>query len=545
MKPSLIRPPYQTKGLTYAKNGMVATANKSATVEALRVLMEGGNAFDAAITAATVTNVTMPACCQLGGDAFAVIYSAKDRKFFALNGSGVGQNLTVEQMHDMGYKKMPVSGALSVALPGAPDVYDKLLKYARFPLSRLLEPAIRYARDGFLLGEVECNYISMGAVKILADPDCRAIFAPEGQIPKPGSLLYQKDLANSFEHIVKNGFRDFYQGEIGEAVYENLKKKGAFFEKTQFEAHKTDVCEPLDISYRGYNVLTTPPPSQGMILAQELKILEGFPIGSYGHNSTLAIHTMVEAKKLAFAARMSWAGDPRIVNIPWDRIFSDEAISLARSRINQGRAMTKEEFQNLLPEYNSDTTSFVVADKEGNSISFIHSLSNVMGAGVTAGSTGITLNNRGGRGFVLIKGHPNCLAPNKRTMHTLLTWIVAKDGKPKWLGNTPGGDNQPQWGMQVISNLIDFDFNEEQAVSAPRWFNYPGTDPQHMDNPFVLNVEAGTPDLTCYELARLGHDVNIIGRFDGLGAQELIGFRENGIMVGGTDPRTDGDVLGF
>ena len=545
MKPSIIRAPFQSKGLTYAKNGMVATASKTATVEALRVLMEGGNAFDAAIVAATVTNVTMPACCQLGGDAFAVIYSARDRKFWAMNGSGVGQNVTVDEMREMGYKKMPVGGALAVGLPGAPDVYDKLLHFAKLPLSRLLEPAIRYAREGFLIGAVECDYMARARQRVLADPDCKALFAPDGETPRPGTIVYQKDLANSFEQIVRKGFRDVYDGELGDAIVEDLVRKGARFEREQFRAHATDMAEPLSVNYRGHQVLTTPPPSQGLILSTELKILEGFPLAGYGHNSTRAIHAMVEAKKMAFASRMRWAGDPRVVTIPWEKILSDEAIAEARSRIDMGRAMTKEEFQQLLPETEGDTTSFVVADSEGNAISFIHSLSNVMGSGVVARGTGITLNNRAGRGFVLQKGHPNCLAPGKRTMHTLLTWIIARDGKPCWIGNTPGGDNQPQWGMQAICNLLDFGLNEEQACSAPRWYSYPGTDPEHADNPFVLRLESGIPELSGYELAALGHDVEYVGRYDGGGAQEVIRLREDGILVGGTDPRTDGDVLGF
>ena len=545
MKPSKIRAPFQSKGLTYAKNGMVATASKTATVEALRVLMEGGNAFDAAIVAATVTNVTMPACCQLGGDAFAVIYSARDRKFWAMNGSGVGQNVTIDEMREMGYKKMPVGGPLAVGLPGAADVYDKLLRFAKMPLARLLEPAIRYARDGFLIGAVECQYMDMARHRVLADPDCKAIFAPNGETPRPGTVIYQKDLAQSFEQIVRKGFRDIYDGELGDAIVADLVKKGARFEREQFRAHATDMAEPLAVNYRGHQVLTTPPPSQGLILSTELRILEAFPLADYGLNSTRAIHAMVEAKKMAFASRMRWAGDPRVVDIPWEKILSDKAIAEARERIDMNRAMTKDEFQQLLPESEGDTTSFVVADSEGNAISFIHSLSNVMGSGVVAHGTGITLNNRAGRGFVLQKGHPNCLAPGKRTMHTLLTWIIARDGRPVWIGNTPGGDNQPQWGMQAICNLLDFGLNEEQACSAPRWYNYPGTDPEHADNPFVLRLEQGIPELSGYELTALGHDVEYIGRFEGGGAQEIIGLREDGILVGGTDPRTDGDVLGF
>ncbi|MCD8340028.1 MAG: gamma-glutamyltransferase [Burkholderiales bacterium] len=545
MKPSDIRAPYQTKGLTYGRKGMVGTASKPATIEALRVLMEGGNAFDAAITAATVANVTMPSLCQLGGDAFAVVYSAKDRKFSAWNGSGIGQNVTVDEMKEKGYKKMPVYGPLSIGLPGAADVYGRLVALSTLPLSRLLEPAIRYAKDGFVLGAVEAHYIKEAGKKVFADEDCAAIFAPNGEVIKAGDILYQKDLANTFEYIAKHGFRSIYEGELADAITDNLIKKGAAFTKEQFAAHQTDVCNPLSVNYRGYDFLITPPPSQGMILAQELGILQQLPMHDYGFGTTLGVHMMVETKKQAFAARMTWAGDPRCVTIPWDKILSDSAFKEAKDRINVNRAMTKEEFQAMLPEYDGDTTSFVVADKEGNAVSFIHSLSNVMGSGVVAKGTGVTFNNRAGRGFVLIKGHPNCLAPNKRTMHTLMTWILAKDGKPKWLGNTPGGDNQPQWGMQVVTDLLDYEFNEEQAVSAPRWYNYPGTDPEHADNPFELRMESGFPIVTYSELEKLGHNVNIMERYDGGGAQQLIKMCEDGTFIGGSDPRADGDILGY
>ncbi len=234
MKPSDIRAPYQSKGLTYGRKGMVATASKPATVEALRILMEGGNAFDAAIVAATVANVTMPALCQLGGDAFAVIYSAKTRNFWAMNGSGIGQNVTVDQMREKGYQKMPVFGPLSIGLPGAPDVYARLAALATFPLSRLLEPAIRYARDGFVVGAVEAHHIKVAEQKVLADEDCSAIFAPKGKVIKAGDILYQKDLAASFEHIAKYGFRSLYEGELAEAVTDDMILKGAAFEKKQF-----------------------------------------------------------------------------------------------------------------------------------------------------------------------------------------------------------------------------------------------------------------------------------------------------------------------
>jgi gamma-glutamyltranspeptidase/glutathione hydrolase len=206
--------------------------------------------------------------------------------------------------------------------------------------------------------------------------------------------------------------------------------------------------------------------------------------------------------------------------------------------------MKKDRFNNLHKESDADTTSFVVADKWGNGVSLIHSLSDMMGSGVVAGNTGILLNNRAGRGFTLEEGHPNCLEPKKRTMSTLMPYIITKDNSPYLLGNTVGGDKQPQWNMQVIANVMDFAMNIEQAVSAPRWYSFPGTDPATFENEFMLYMEEGISPYVCSELHRRGHDIEVVGPFEGGGDQQLIRM-EKGILIGASDPRADGMALGF
>ena len=546
MKCSLTRAPFQTKGRIFSRNGMVVTAHPLATLEAVRVLYEGGNAFDATVTAAMMTGVLLPGSCGLGGDAFAVVYSPRTGKVEAVNGAGTGQNCTREDMLERGYDAMPVEGALSIGLPGSVDACRILWeRYGSLPLSRLLEPAIRYAREGFLLGEVCASKLTLMANKISHDSDAAAIFLKSGpKGPGAGGLLVQSHLADSLEQLARKGFRDLYEGELAEAIVESLSRKGALFTMDNFRSHKSEFVPPLCVRYRGHDVYATNLPSQGLIMLEELRILEGFPLSDYGHNSTRSIHTMVEAKKLAFADRLRFAGDPRFIDVPLDSIFSDEHIASRRAMIRPDHSMTKDEFNSLLPERDGDTTSFSITDRFGNAVSYIHSISNRFGSGVVAGDTGILLNNRAGRGFNLIKGSPNCLAPGKRTMSTLMAHMILRDGKPCYLLNTAGGDNQPQWNMQITANLLDYGLNEEQAVCAPRWYSYPGTDPEHFSKPFRLVLEQGVPELSAYELEKLGHNVEIVGHMGTAGGEMVIGIHDNGFCAG-CDTRVDSLALGF
>ncbi len=546
MKCSLTRAPFQTKGRVFSRNGMIVTSHSLATLEAVRVLQEGGNAFDAAITAAMMTGVLLPGSCGLGGDAFAVFYDAGKRRVKAVSGAGFGQNVTREDMLEMGFSAMPVEGALSIGLPGSVDTCRLLWeRFGTMPLSRLLEPAVHYAREGFLLGEVCAAKLALVAAKVRKDKEAAQIYLKAGEKgPGAGGLLVQKDLADSLEQLARKGFRDLYEGDLADEIVRSLKEKGARFTRDDFARYRSEFAEPLRIGYRGHTVYATTLPSQGLILLEELGILSGFPLADYGHNSTRSIHAMVEAKKLAFASRIRYAGDPRFVDVPLDMLLSDDFLAGCRNRISFERAMTKEEFQSLLPEQEGDTTSFSITDRHGNAVSYIHSISNRFGSGVVAGGTGILLNNRAGRGFNLLKGHPNCVAPGKRTMSTLMAHLIAKDGKPRYLLNTVGGDNQPQWNMQTAANLLDYGFNEEQAACAPRWYSYPGTDPAHSGDPFRLVAEQGIPELSLYELERLGHNVEIICPMGSAGGEMVIGIHENGFAAG-CDTRVDGLALGY
>lgn len=540
----------QHRGVVMATGGMVASAQPLASLAGVEVLRAGGNAIDAAIATAAVLNVTLPAMCGLGGDVFALVYWAPTGEVFGLNGSGIAPfAATPEYFLHQGIRKMPLEGILSVAVPGAVDAYTTLLgRFGTMDLARLFGPAIQYAERGFPVTERTSKNLHDHFEKLARYPTTARVLLPDGRAPKPGELLRQQDLAESLRQVAAGGSEAYYRGEIARAIVRFSEQNGGLFTEREFAEHATELGAPISTDYRGYTVCQTTLPSQGHIVLEELNIIEGYPLSEMGHNSADTIHTMVEAKKLAFADRLAYSGDPRFVPTPLKGMLSKEYATAQRRRIDPIRAFQGPPAPgNPIPyDLEGDTTYFAVVDGRGNAVSFIHSLSAAFGSGVIAGHTGILLNNRTGRGFTLEDGHPNRIEPGKRTMHTLNAYLILKDGKPWLVGGTPGGDRQPQHNMQVIANVVDFGMNVQQAVEAPRWFGFPGTDPEHVEKPYELRIEDRVPAEVRSELARRGHRIQLLGPWAGGGTVQLIGVdQEAGVLMGGSDPRGDGSAIGF
>jgi gamma-glutamyltranspeptidase/glutathione hydrolase len=361
----------------------------------------------------------------------------------------------------------------------------------------------------------------------------------------PGELLVQPELARSLRTVAETGPDAFYAGDLAGRLVEGIGEAGGVMTMSDLAAHKLDVGSPLATTYRGVTVFETGLPSQGHIVLEELNILERASMRDLGHNSADALHLMIEAKKLAFADRNAYSIDPRFGATPVETLISKPFAAERFASIDPERA-SSEEVPGLIPQRAADTTYLCAADSDGNMISFIHSLSSGFGSRVVAGDTGVMLNNRAGRGFSLVEGHPNVIEGGKRTMHTLNCYAIAEDDTVVLVGGTPGGDKQAQWNMQVITNLVDYDLDVQAAVEAGRWQSFPSSDPIDLPHPFEVRIDSRVPEATTTELRRRGHTLNVVGPYAVGGAAFVIARDPaSGVLYGGADPRSDGFAAGI
>jgi gamma-glutamyltranspeptidase/glutathione hydrolase len=530
----------------FGLRGMVASAHPVAAFIGLNILQRGGNAFDAAIAVAAAEGVVLPMKCGLGGDAFVVLHDAKKREVVAYNGSGVAAaGATVEYYTSRGYKEMPLEGVHAVSVPGAVSVYEAIHKrYCTMPWAELWAPAIQLADNGVAITDYISRRFADRADKLAKFPHSAKQFLPNGCVPAAGERWAAPNLARSLRIVAQGGADAFYRGEIAEKLLAFFKSEGALFEADDFARQQAVTYAPLATDYRGLTVYVTAPPSQGFVLLEQLNIIEGFDLKSLDAFGAERLHLLIEAKKLAFADRNRYAGDPAFVNWPLAQLISKAHAATRRAQIDPNRAQWPAGA--VVPEHNGDTSYFAVADGDGNALSFIHSLSNAFGSCVVAGETGITLNNRAGRGFSLDPDHPNVIAPGRRTMHTLNAYLICRNGEPWLVGGTPGGDQQTQWSTQIISNIVDHGMSPQDAVEAPRWYSFPGTDPANLHRAPVVRAEQRVPEAARNALAGLGHDVEMLGPWSGGGAVQLVQLdRERGVLRGASDPRPGGMALGF
>lgn len=537
--------PRATRSVVLARNGMIATSQPLASAAGLRVLQQGGNAFDAAITAAAVLAVVEPTMNGVGGDLFALVYDAKSKSVHALNASGrAPQRATPEEFRRRGLDAIPYRGELSVSVPGVVDGWSELLaRYGTIKLDRALEPAIGYARDGYAVSEIVANQWKDVEAILARDPAAAATFLPGGHSPSAGDVFRNPHLAATLEQVAKGGRNAFYNGPIAKAIADDMRRRNGLLTEADFAANKPDWVDPISTTYRGYDVLELPPNTQGVVALEMLNILEGFDIKSMRHNSAEYLHLLVETKRMAFADRDAWLADAGAV--PPEalrRMLSKEYAAERRRQFNP--AHTADTYAPLSlpgssqspeghPQAHGDTIYMTVADRDGNVVSLIQSIFEAFGSGIVAGDTGIVLHNRGAL-FTLQAGHPNIIAPGKRPFHTLVPAMVMKDNRP-WLSfGVMGGDMQPQGHVQVLLNLIDFGMNVQEAGEAPRF--------RH--SVAGLALESAVSPEARFGLSQRGHSiVTQIGMFGGF--QGIQFDQRTGVMMGGSDPRKDGLAIGY
>ena len=535
-----------------AKNGMVASSQPLATLAGVKILMDGGNAVDAAIATAAVLGVVEPMSIGIGGDAFALFYSAKDKTIKALDASGRSPfAATLEFCRTSGFKEMPQRGIHSVTVPGAVDGWATLLEaYGTRKLGDVLQTAIRYAAEGFPVAELTAESWHESEARLKADEGAALNYLVRARAPRAGEIFRNPRMAKTLERIAKEGAEDFYHGGIAAKIVQCSERQGGLFTLKDFSTHRSDWVEPITASYRGYHIYEMPAATQGFVALEMLRILEGFDVKSIGANSADALHLMIEAKKLAFADRDRYLADRDFMKLAVSDLFTEVRVNQLRSRIQMDAAndgletaparvstplsatqpgMTKKR------EREYDTEYVAAADAEGNLVSFIQSNFMGFGSGVVEPETGIILQNRGHL-FSLDENHANCIAPHKRCVHTLMPGVILRGGKPYAALGLKGGHVQPQVQVQIICNLVDFGMTIQQAISAAR-FNHIEAEKTSLEPEISHAVRD--------ELARRGHKI-VSGSPESFGgAHAIVVDTESGAFIGGSDPRKGGCALGF
>jgi gamma-glutamyltranspeptidase/glutathione hydrolase len=525
---------------------MVTTAHPLASQAGLSVLADGGNAVDAAVSAAAVLGVVQPMMSGLGGDSFILIRSGKTGEIRSINGSGPGtQAQSLDWAARAGLKRLPERGLLSASVPGAVGAMcaaHEQFGAGRHRLADLLRPAIGHAADGVALAPSVARFFVQNAKLLEASASARAAYFQNGRPPGEGDCLLQPELARTLDTIGRGGADAFYRGEFARRLVEQCRASEGLFTAADLADYRCEVVAPLSLRVDGRMVHTNPPVGQGIVLLEAMGILGRCRECATQPSRALRMHRMIEALKLAFADRNRHVGDPRFVPSTVERLLSERHLSARAARLDDQRALAGEE--SWAPFGDGDTTCLCAADEAGNLVAYITSLSTPFGSAEVVEGTGVLMNNRAGRGFSLDPAAPNCLAPGKRTMSTLHVYIVCDDTGPRLAGGTSGGDGQPQWNLQILDAVLNDGSDIQEAIEQPRWELSPGTDPAHLDQPFELRLDRRFDLGLAAQLSGLGHRISDLP-LGMLGAAQAIALDESRAFVGGSDPRADGCAMGL
>jgi len=531
-------PRTQARSMVITRYGIVATSQALASRAGAQILELGGSAVDAAIAANAVLGVVEPMSDGVGGDLFAIVEEAKTGKLHGLNASGwAPAKMTLESVRSRGLATMPEEGILAVTVPGCVAGWEALhRRFGKLPLSTVLAPAIRYAREGFPVTE----RISRGWKAVEESKEADATFGqtffPGGRAPQLGEVFRNPDLATSLQRIADKGKDGFYRGPTAAAILELSRRAGGSMEAEDLTAFEAEWVQPISTTYRGWQIFELPPNGQGIAALLMLDLMERFPLAEYGQNSTRALHVMIEAKKLAYADLLRYVADPRFSEVPVGALLSKAHAEARARQIDPKRAMPSvapTAAADLTAKRAGDTIYLSAIDGEGNIVSLIQSVYDSFGAKLVAPGTGFALQNRGAL-FSLDPSHPNVLAPRKRPLHTIIPGFMRKGDVHIGFG-IMGGWNQAQAHAQFVSNVVDFGMNLQAALEAPRFTksSFEGLD--------VL-IEPRVPETTRGELTRLGHQLELLGEpySSSVGGGQAVMNDGHGVHYGASDPRKDG-----
>lgn len=527
--------PYRSqRNVVYAKKGMVATSQPLAAQAGLDILKKSGNAVDASIAAAACLTVVEPTSNGIGGDAFALVWIKGE--LHGLNASGTApQGISIDKLKEAGYKEMPKYGWIPVTVPGAPSAWAALSeRFGKLPLTETLQPAIEYAENGYPISPTLGKSWRAAVTQYQEElkEECFKhwfeVFAPEGRAPQVGEIWRSAEHAKTLRSIAETKGESIYRGEIADRIDQFSREYGGYLRKEDLAAYKPEWVTPISVSYRGYDVWEIPPNGQGLVALMALKILEGFEFKARDQADTL--HKQIEAMKLAFADGLQEITEMDQMRVNVERLLSEE---YARQRMALIGEHALAPFPGQPPK--GGTVYLATADEEGNMVSFIQSNYMGFGSGLVVPGTGIALHNRG-HNFTLDPTHVNGLAPGKKPYHTIIPGFLTKDGKAVGPFGVMGAFMQPQGHVQVMMNMIDFQLNPQAALDAPRW---------RWIKDKKVELEIGVPDHLALSLADKGHQIEWALGSEGFGRGQIIIRLENGVLAGGTEPRTDGAVAAW
>ena len=525
----------------YSRTGIVATSQPLASAAGLEVLAQGGNAADAAVAAGAALNVTEPTSTGIGGDMFALYYSAETKQVSALNGSGrAPAALTLNRLKEEGFSsELPPFHAHTVTVPGAcAGWFDLIERHGSLSMAEILAPAIRLASEGFPVAPITSYSWQRGAQNQLKSAPNGHELTIDGRGPIPGEIFRNPNLARTFESVANGGKDAFYQGRIAEAIVSVIREAGGCMSLDDLATHTSTWEEPVSVTYRGLRVHECPPNGQGITALIALNILEGFDLSSFGFLSTEHLHLLIESMRLAFADSRWYVADPTFSNVPIQELLSKRYADERRRLINRDRATMDP--KRGTPVSSSGTVYLSVVDKYGNACSFINSNYWGFGTGIVPKGFGFTLQNRG-HNFSLDPNHPNRLEPRKRPYHTIIPAMVTReDGSLYASYGVMGGFMQPQGHVQVLSALVDHGLDPQAALDLPRFC----IDVEEAGGRVAL--EEGIPARVVSELEKMGHPVYPVSGYDrslfGRG-QVILRDAETGVLCAGSDPRADGCAM--
>ena len=533
---------FASRSEVIATNGMAATSHPLATQTAISILKNGGNAIDAAIAANAVLGLVEPTGCGIGGDLFAIIWSADEKKLFGLNSSGPApKNISINKLKQKGLEKIPPYGPLPVTVPGAVAGWVSIhKKFGLLEFNKLFNDAINYAENGFPVTELVSYYLERSSEIFAAYPNFKDVWMPNGKTPKKGEIFINKNLAENYKEIANTYGKSFYSGKIAENIVNTVNAQGGFFSMSDLNSFEPEWINPVSTNYRGYDVWELPPNGQGIAALQILNILERFDIESMGFGTSDYIHLFTEAKKVVYEDRAKYYADTNFSDIPVEKLISKEYAKERSKLINLKKSSKSFNPGNL---ENGDTIYLTVADSFGNMISLIQSNYRGMGSGVVPDNTGFMLQDRGEM-FSLDPSHMNSLMPGKRPFHTIIPAFVTKNDKPFISFGLMGGAMQPQGHAQIIVNLVDFKMNLQEAGDAPRIRHVGSSQPtgEKMLDGGYLSLEKSFDKNEISKLKKMGHKFQYdLGGFGGYQAIMI----KDGVYYGASESRKDGHASGY